>query len=162
MELEEYFKKENLELLFECKKYKNEFIAWADDLYSEFTSKDIYNRDWAWQFPAGHYVIIVYQRYAVYNDGVEQYINKNFQDVVSRECRHKKLKYSLITKKKNEYSIPSWKGKYVTNTVQNETDPLQNKYYLSVEEAREAAIQYSKEEENTTVIVAWYADFDMY
>ena len=161
MNFEEYFKEENIDILFEIARHDNEFIACANDKYSEFNSSDSYSRSWSWQFPAGRYVIIVYQRYAVYKDGVEVYINENFTEVVSKECRHKELRYSLITKNKNEFYIPSWKGNLVTHSVQNENSPLQNKYFSSVEDAREVAVKYSKKG-NTVAIVSWYADYDMY
>lgn len=161
MIFEEYFKEENIELLFECVKHENEFIACANDCYSKFNSSDSYSRSWAWQFPSGRYVIIVYQRYAVYKDGMEVYVNNNFTNVVSRECRHKDLRYSLITKNKNEFYIPSWKGNLVTHSVQDESEPLQNKYFFSIEKAQEASIEYSKDG-NMVAIVSWYADYDMY
>ena len=161
MKFEDCFKEENLELLFDCINHKNEFIACADDLYSEYDSCDIYSTEWAWQFPAGRYVIIVYQRYAVFQNGVEMYVNEHFKNVVSGYCRSKKVRYCLITKDLNEYYITSWKRNLATHSIQEEKEPLQKKSFLSIEEARDAAIKYS-EGGNTVAIVSWYADFDMY
>ena len=162
MDFEEYFREENLHLIFEEIKHEGEFIAGANNAFSLFTGKDIYDSKWGWQFPAGRYVIVVYQRHSLYQDGRQIFLNRSFDNSVGKCCRFRKLSYVLIQEKEEEYTIPSWgQRKLVSHIIQNEKNPLQAKIYDHLEDAEKAAMEYSKAEYRVGVL-EWFADYDMY
>ena len=69
MEIEEFFRKENIRYVFGTDEDMGSFIAETGDMYSEPMKTDVFGRNWAWSFPSGRYVICIYQRYSVFEDG---------------------------------------------------------------------------------------------
>lgn len=162
MDIKYIFKKENIKLIFEEKTAEGEFIAEANDGFSEFSTKDTYNRDWAMSFPAGRYVIVVYQRHSIYRDGVQRYENVSYENSTGRYSRYKKPNFVLLLVKEMEYTIPSWGNhKVISHMVREDKNALQAKVFDSIEKAEKKAVDFSKNG-NSVAILEWYEDFDMF
>ena len=156
------FEKENIKLIFEEKLSVGEFIAEANDSFSGFAVKDTYNRDWAFGFPSGRYVIVVYQRHSLYQDGVQIYINESYENCTGRDSRYRRPSFVLALDKEMEYTVPSWGDrKLISHIVHEEKNSLHAKVYDSLEKAEKAAAQYSKKG-NKVAVLEWYEDFDMF
>ena len=161
MDIESVFKKENIDLLFEEKESNGSFIAEANDYYSEFMARNVFNREWSRQFPAGRYAITVYQRHSVYAFGKQIWLNEHFENVVGRDSRYRNPCYVIILDKPMEYEIESWKDrKLLSNVVRDERNPLQAKTY-SLEEAKKTARDFSAMGYKAAVM-GWFDDYDMY
>ena len=159
--MEETFRKENIRLLFETHTHGSEFIAETGDGFSDFSEKESFTRDWAWQFPAGRYVITVYQRHSLYRDGKAVWINPSFDASVGRDCRFGRPLYVLIFDRAEAYTVPSWgTHKLLSHILRSEADPLQPCLF-SLKEAKKNAAAYSRGGQ-PAVVLSWYADFDMY
>ena len=162
MNTDNILREENINLIFEAKPFKGEFIAEANDRFSVYSVKDEYNRDWALNFPSGRYVIIVYQRHSLYLGGVQVYKNEFFENTTGRNSRYKKPGFVLIVDKELEYTVPSWGNrKLKSHIVMNDKNPLHALIYSDIEKAEKAAVSYSKMG-NKVGILEWYEDFDMY
>lgn len=160
MDFNSVFKEENTTLLFEAKAHDGEYIGMVNNMCSSFSGSDKYNPKWAWQFPSGRYVIVIYQRHSVYKEGIQIYMNTAFECKVSDYCRHENPRYVLVSDKVREYYISSWGSNLLSYSIKNEQNPLQEKYY-DIDDAKRAAIDYSQAGE-TIVILEWFADYDMY
>ena len=162
MDVENIFKKENINLVFEDKQTECEFIAEANDSFSEFSTKDTYNRTWAWGFPSGRYVIVVYQRHSLYQEGVLIYKNKSYENTTGRNSRYKKPSFVLMLDKEVEYTVPSWGShKLISHIIREEQNALQAKIFDNIEKVEKAAVDYSKKG-NIVAVLEWYEDFDMF
>ena len=162
MDIKNIFKKENIKLIFEEKTNEGEFIAEVNDGFSEFSTKDTYNRDWAMSFPSGRYVIVVYQRHSLYRDGVQIYKNVSYENSTGRYSRYKKTSFVLLLDKEMEYTIPSWENhKLISHIVREDKNALHTKIFDSIEKAEKAAVVFSKKG-NKVAILEWYEDFDMF
>jgi len=161
MDIESVFKKENIDLLFEAKEYKGPFIAAADNYYSEFMERGDFGREWSWQFPAGRYVIVVYQRHSVYVSGKQIWLNEHFENVVGCDSRYRGPCFVIILDKAMEYEVESWKDhKLLTNVIHDECAPLQAKIF-SLKEAKKTARELSAMG-NKAAVMEWFEDYDMY
>ena len=161
MDRADVFREENIKLIFEEKPADGEFIAEASDSFSGFATKDTYNRDWAFGFPSGRYVIVVYQRHSLYRDGMQIYINESYENSTGRDSRYKRPSFVLALDKEMEYTVPSWGDrKLISHIVREDKNPLQAKVYDSLEKAEKAAAEYSKMG-SRVAILEWYEDFDM-
>ena len=69
MDFDQVFSIENVELLFKTDMQKGTFIAEASDCYSDYMTKEDFSRQWAHNLPAGRYVITIYRRCSVYEEG---------------------------------------------------------------------------------------------
>ena len=159
--MEEMFRKENIRLLFEAHTHGSEFIAETGDSFSTFSEKESFTRDWAWQFPAGRYVITIYQRHSLYQDGKAVWVNPSPDASVGRDCRFGRPLYVLAFDRAGAYTVPSWgTHKLVSHILHSEADPLQPLLF-SLKEAENRAAVYSRGGQAAAVLL-WYADFDMY
>ena len=162
MEINDIFKKENIKLIFEAKQAEGEFIAEANDCFSEFSVKDIYNSNWARSFPSGRYVIVVYQRHSLYREGLQIYKNESYEIIVGRFSRYKKPSFVLLLSHETEYTVPSWDNhKLISHILREDKNALQAKVFDSIEKAEKAAIEHSKRIRNVAIL-EWYEDFDMF
>ena len=162
MEINDIFKKENIKLIFEAKQVEGEFIAEANDSFSEFSTKDTYNSNWARSFPSGRYVIVVYQRHSLYREGVLIYKNESYENIVGRFSRYKKPSFVLLLSHETEYTVPSWDNhKLISHILREDKNALQAKVFDSIEKAEKAAIEHSKRIRNVAIL-EWYEDFDMF
>ena len=162
MEINDIFKKENINLIFEAKQAEGEFIAEANDSFSEFSTKDTYNSNWARSFPGGRYVIVVYQRHSLYREGVLIYKNESYENIVGRFSRYKKPSFVLLLSHETEYTVPSWDNhKLISHILREDKNALQAKVFDSIEKAEKAAIEHSKRIRNVAIL-EWYEDFDMF
>ncbi len=161
MDTDSIFKKENIELLFEAKEYGGSFIAAANDGYSEFMEGKAFGREWSRQFPAGRYVIIVYQRHSVYVSGKRIWLNGHFENAVGRDSRYRNPCFVIVLDKATEYEIKSWKDqRLLSNVVCDAYNPLQPKLY-SLKEADIAAKDFSATG-CKSALMEWFDDYDMY
>ena len=162
MEINDIFKKENIKLIFEAKQVEGEFIAEANDIFSEFSTKDTYNSNWARSFPCGRYVIVVYQRHSLYREGVLIYKNESYENIVGRFSRYKKPSFILLLNHEMEYTVPTWDNhKLISHILREDKNALQAKVFDSIEKAEKAAIEHSKRIRNVAIL-EWYEDFDMF
>ncbi len=69
MDYEKVFQQKNVDLIFDQKTDRGNFIAAANDDFTEFMGPEEFGREWAWSFPAGRYVIVVYQRHSLCESG---------------------------------------------------------------------------------------------
>ena len=162
MDINNIFKKENINLIFEDKQAEGEFIAEANDCFTEFSSKDTYNCDWARSFPCGRYVIVIYQRHSLYREGVQIYKNESYESSTGRFSRYKKPSFVLLLSHEIEYTVPSWDNhKLISHILREDKNSLQAKVFDSIEKAEKAAIEHSKRIRNVAIL-EWYEDFDMF
>ena len=161
MDHEEVFREENIDLVFDKAARRGNFIAAAYDEFTEFMELGDFGREWAWSFPAGRYVITVYQRHSLYEGGKQVWKNDQFLNAVGKDSRYRKPSYAIILDQALEYWPRTWKRSLLSHTVQSSRDPLQAKIFSSLEDARKAAEQYS-EQGFKAAVMEWYEDFDMY
>ena len=161
MDHEEVFREENIDLVFDKAARRGNFIAAAYDEFTEFMELGDFGREWAWSFPAGRYVITVYQRHSLYEGGKQVWKNDQFLNAVGKDSRYRKPSYAIILDQALEYWPRTWKRSLLSHTVQSSRDPLQAKIFSSLEDARKAAEQYS-EQGFKAAVMEWYEDYDMY
>ena len=161
MDFEEVFQEKNIDLIFEKKTYRGSFIAAADDQFTEFMDRGEFGREWAWSFPAGRYVIVVYQRHSIYENGKQVWKNDDFLNAVGKDSRFRKPSFVIILDRAMEYRPKTWKRNLLSHTVQSSGDPLQAKMFSSAKEAGKAAEEYS-EQGSRAAVMEWFEDYDMY
>ena len=160
MNLNDYFKSENKDLIFDEKSFRSEFIAEVNDNFTEYMDAEVFTRDWAFQFPSQRYVIVVFQRHSIYKSCQQVYKNEGFREIVG-ESRYKKPVYVLMLDKEQLYTVPTWKRPLRSYFVRSEKNPLQLLTFENIDKAEKEAMKYSKSGYKVAVL-AWYADFDMY
>ncbi|MBQ3920121.1 MAG: hypothetical protein II695_10630 [Oscillospiraceae bacterium] len=161
MRYTDVFKEENIDKIFEAHKHNGEYIAYAHDDASDFGEQSDFGREWAWQFGAGRYVILVLQRHSVYENGKCIYKNDNYEDVVGKDSRYKRPRYVIILDRAQEYTVPSWKSKLVSHIVNDANNTLQAKAYSDIAKAEQDALKFSVNSFKAAVL-EWYEDYDMF
>ena len=161
MDYEEVFQKKNIDLVFDRTARRGNFIAAAYDEFTEFMELGDFGREWAWSFPAGRYVITVYQRHSLYEAGKQVWKNEHFLNAVGKDSRYRNPSFVIILDQALEYWPRTWKGSLLSHTVQNSRDPLQAQMFSSAEDAGKAAKKYS-EQGFKAAVMEWYEDYDMY
>lgn len=161
MDYEEVFRQKNVELIFEKRADRGNFIAAANDEFSEFMGPEEFGREWAWSFPAGRYVITVYQRHSLYESGKLVWKNEDFLNAVGKDSRYRSPAFVIILDRALEYRPKTWKWNLLSHTVQSSGDPLQAKMFSSAEGAGKAAAKYS-EQGFRAAVMEWFEDYDMY
>ena len=151
---------ENIKLIFEPYIHDGEYIAEANDRFTKFASKDIYDREWAGKFHGGRYVITVYQRHSVYVNGERVFLNMNFEPEVGKFSRYRKPCYVLLTDRELEYEVPSWKNRKLTSHfVREDKSPLQVRIFQDLTKAEKTAARLSAD--GSVAVLEWYEDHDM-
>ena len=74
MDFESVFKKENIDLIFNDLDSEYSYIAETGDLFSVFMDRNDFGYKWAWKFPAGRYVITIFQRHSLFRNGVFHFL----------------------------------------------------------------------------------------
>ena len=159
--VETVFKEENLELVFRPEDSEKAFIAKAFNLFSDYMDIDDVGYDWASNFESGRYVIVVYQRFSVFENGKRMWINKAFQNKVGRFSRYKKQVFAIMLDREIEYKVSGWSRSLWTYTLQNPKNTLQVLTFPSAWVAEGYAKKYSKEGYKVAVL-GWYEDYGMY
>ena len=159
--VETVFKEENLELVFRPEDSEKAFIAKAFNLFSDYMDIDDVGYDWASNFESGRYVIVVYQRFSVFENGKRMWINKAFQNKVGRFSRYKKQVFAIMLDREIEYKVPGWGRSLWTYTLQDPKNTLQVLTFPGAWVAEGYAKKYSKEGYKVAVL-GWYEDYDMY
>ena len=161
MDYEKVFRQKNVDLIFEKKAERGNFIAAANDEFTEFMGPEEFGREWAWSFPAGRYVIVVYQRHSLYESGKLVWKNEDFLNAVGKDSRYRSPAFVIILDRALEYRPKTWKWNLLSHTVQSSGDPLQAKMFSSAEDAGKAAAKYS-EQGFRAAVMEWFEDYDMY
>ncbi|WP_314330262.1 hypothetical protein [Abiotrophia defectiva] len=159
--VETVFKEENLELVFRPEDSEKAFIAKAFNLFSDYMDIDDVGYDWASNFESGRYVIVVYQRFSVFENGKRMWINKAFQNKVGRFSRYKKQVFAIMLDREIDYKVPGWGRSLWTYTLQDPKNTLQVLTFPSAWVAEGYAKKYSKEGHKVAVL-GWYEDYGMY
>jgi len=159
--LETVFKHENIDLLFRTERYKGTFIAETNNSFSGYMKRKDFSREWALSFPAGRYVITVYQRYSVYQEGNRVWRNEDYLNEVGHDSRYRSPSFVIILDCEMNSEIPSWDRPLCSNTVRNKENPLQAQTFSSIEKAEMAAQKYS-EQRFKAAVLEWFEDYDMY
>ena len=159
--VETVFKEENLELVFRPEDSEKAFIAKAFNLFSDYMDIDDVGYDWASNFESGRYVIVVYQRFSVFENGKRMWINKAFQNKVGRFSRYKKQVFAIMLDREIEYKVSGWSRSLWTYTLQDPKNTLQVLTFASAWVAQGSAKKYSKEGYKVAVL-GWYEDYGMY
>ena len=121
--------------------HRGNFIAAANDEFTEFMGPEEFGREWAWSFPAGRYVITVYQRHSLYESGKMVWKNEDFLNAVGKDSRYRSSAFVIILDRALEYRPKTWKWNLLSHTVQSSGDPLQAKMFSSAEDAGKAAVK---------------------
>jgi len=127
--LETVFKHENIDLLFRTERYKGTIIAEANNRFSGYMERKDFSREWALSFPAGRYVITVYQRYSVFQEGKRVWRNEDYLNEVGHDSRYRSPSFVIILDCEMNSEIPSWDRPLCSNTVRNKENPLQAKTF---------------------------------
>lgn len=159
--VETVFKEENLELVFRPKDSEKALIAEAFNLFSDYMDMDDVGYDWASNFESGRYVIVVYQRFSVFENAKRMWINQDFQNKVGRFSRYKKQVFAIMLDHEIEYKVPGWGRSLWTYTLQDPKNTLQVLTFPSAWVAESYAKRYSKEGYKVAVL-GWYEDYGMY
>ena len=161
MNFDTVFKTENIDLLFEMEAHSGNFIAVAQDKFSEYMDRQDFSREWAWSFPAGRYVITVYQRYSVYIAGKQIWRNNDYLNEVGKDSRYRSPYFVIALDRELDYMIPSWGRLLQSHILMDEKDSLQTKTFTCIEKAEKTARQYS-EKGFKVAVLEWFEDYDMY
>ena len=159
--VETVFKEENLELVFRPEDSEKALIAEAFNLFSDYVDMDDVDYDWASNFESGRYMIVVYQRFSVFENGKRMWINKAFQNKVGRFSRYKKQVFAIMLDREIDYKVPGWGRSLWTYTLQDPKNTLQVLTFPSAWVAEGYAKKYSKEGHKVAVL-GWYEDYGMY
>ena len=120
MDFDAIFKDENVDLLFKSEAASGSFIAAANNRFSEYMERQDFCRDWAWSFPAGRYVIIVYQRYSVFAAGEKNWQNKDYLNEVGTNSRYGSPCFVIALDRGLDYTVPSWGRPLRSHVLMNE------------------------------------------
>ena len=161
MNFDAVFKYENVGLLFEPEAHAGDFIAEADDRFSDYMGRGDFGREWAMAFPPGRYVITVFQRYSVYKDGKRIWKNDNYINEVGEYSRHRSPRFVVILDEALYYTVPGWDRPLISHTVRDREEPLQAQTFFDIETAEMAAEIYS-EEGFKAAVAEWFEDYNMY
>ena len=160
MDFDSIFKKENIKYVFDMEEQGGCFIAEAADFYSEPMKREDFGREWAWGFPAGRYVIVVFQKHSLFIGGKKVWSNGLFDYTAGQDSRYKSPCFAVILDKALEYEPKSWNRKLLSHIVRNEKAPLQA-WVSGLREAEELARSWS-EQGVRAAVVEWFEDYDMY
>ena len=158
--LDDWFNEENRRLLFDPKEYPSEYIAHFCTYFTEYLAEGVVDLDWCWSFPGSRYVIIVYQRHSVYEQGQCIYRNRNFTEKIGVHNRFRKPVYVVAVDTELYYSVSTWGSrKLKSNIVQGDKDTLNAKEFENIEDAIKLAKEYSTGGYRTAVL-EWFEDYD--
>ena len=150
----------NGDILFDEQQHEAEFIASVGTEFSDYMPKEIFTHDWAWQFPSQRYVILIYQRHSIYQNGQLTFFNEKYENVCGESRYHRPCFVVLLDKPLN-YDIPTWQVPLKSYSLQEEKEPLHTKIFNKFMDAQNEAIKYSLSGYKV-LIAEWYADFNMY
>lgn len=109
------------------------------------------------------YVLVIYQRYAVVNNGKVIYRNENFYDDFISKGRYKGSGYVIISNIAKDYYIHSWKKalrSYELRDASGYNQALNPQIYNTAEAALQKALECSGNSSETLVIARWFDEFD--
>ena len=110
----------------------------------------------------GAYVLNIFKRFAVVENGKVIFVNKLFNDGhIIGASRLKNIQYAILTSQIQEYKIPSW-GTQVLKTyaIHDDNAPLQLKLFLTEDSTIQYAMSLSKKERIKCIVAQWFADID--
>lgn len=151
----------NIDLLFEAESHAGDFIAALRDGFSEYMDRKAFSYDWAWNHPAGRYVITVFQRCSVFTAGKQIWKNKDRLNEDEKDSRIKPPCFVIVLNQKMEYMIPSWGRTMWSHFVRSEKDPLHLQGFSGIKPAELAAQRYS-EQGGKAAVLECLEDFNMF
>ena len=158
---ETVFKTENVALLFGTESHSGNFIAEADDRFSDYMDRRSFGLEWSRSFPAGRYVIVIYQRCSVYIAGKQIWQNNDFLNEVGKDSRYRSPRFVIALDRARDYAISSWDQPLQSHIVHDADAPLQVKTFSCIEAAETVALKYS-EQGFKAAVLEWFEDFDMF
>lgn len=115
---------------------------------------------------AGAFVLNIFKRHSIVQNGKRIFTNKNFDDGhIIGASRLKEIRYAIVTDELQEYKIDSWKEELLKDYSINNNDgsyncALQLKLFSDADSAIEYAVELSKKSPAKYVIAQWFADID--
>lgn len=105
-------------------------------------------------FFLGGWVLNIFKRYEIIEDGKVIFTNDNFNDGhIIGASRLKSVQYAILTSQQQEYEIPSWGANTLkTYSLQDDSNHLQLKLFENADDAVEYAIQLSKEQHMKCIV----------
>ncbi len=161
MDFDQVFSIENVEMLFKTDMQKGTFIAEASDCYSDYMTKEDFSRQWAHNLPAGRYVITIYRRCSVYEEGEQIWKNQEDLSEVGADSRFSSPRYVIALEEMMKYKVPSWVRPLSSHIIRNDDNPLEPELYVSLEKAEKQAAKRACRGIRSAVL-EWFADYDMY
>lgn len=115
---------------------------------------------------AGDYVLNIFKRYALVENGKITYLNERFNDGHEIGASRNKYKnYIIYTNILHKYKIDSWGTNYLESYSINNTDgtyncSLQFKLFENPDLAVQYAIEISNNKNTKCIVAQWFADID--
>jgi hypothetical protein len=115
---------------------------------------------------SGSYVLCIYKRYSLIENGKVTFINNKFNDGHGRGAsRFNSNNYIIFTDALHKYKIDSWGPKLLESYSIQNTDgtyncSLQPRLFISPDLAIQFAINISNNENMKCIIAQWFADID--
>ncbi len=109
------------------------------------------------------FVLVVYKRYAVIQNGDTIYMNDKFYDGYIARGRYKENGYIIISNEPKEYFIHSWDSTLQSYELRDDSkynQALNPIIYDTSEAALQTAIKLSKESNEMFIVAQWFDDFD--
>ncbi len=109
------------------------------------------------------FVLVVYKRYAIVQNGSVIYKNENFCDGYTAKGRYKNNGYIIISSNPKEYYIHSWKSNLQSYELRDDSEynrALNPIIFSSAEEALKTAIRISKFKKEKFIVAQWFDEFD--
>jgi hypothetical protein len=114
----------------------------------------------------GAYVLNIFKRYALIENGKLTYLNKKFNDGHEiGASRYKCINYVIYTNILHKYKIDSWGTNFLETYSVNNTDgtyncSLQFRLFDTPDLAIQYAIEISNNKNMKCIVAQWYADID--
>lgn len=109
------------------------------------------------------FVLVVYKRYAVVQNGDMVYKNDKFCDGYIARGRYKESGYAIISNKSKDYFIHSWGSTLQSYELRDDSKynyALNPIIHDTAETALQTAIELSKESDEKFIVAQWFDDFD--
>lgn len=159
---DDFFKADGIAPIFEARAYEGAYFAGYDSCFTELGPRERVDIDYRSRFDAGRYVIYVYERHSLYQDGKRYYADPNFSGEIARDNRGRRAAYVIMTDEKHGYKVPSWHDMTLDSyLVRDEESPLQLKTFSTLAEAQEHASGYSRSGRRSAVLLIC-GEWDMY
>lgn len=124
--------------------------------------EDVKKIDMRTDFP-GAYVLVVYKRYALIEDGHIFFQNNMFEDGHQARGRYKESGFVIISSVPQKYFIQSWNDYLISYEIRNDkiyNSALNPIIYENASVATGVAVEMSKSNRHTYMVAQWFDEFD--